>query len=180
MVLGSYDSYTLNSYARGYGTHDITGIARSDQDDLPNIKWKGDPYMKVFVGWDVSKTKFDVCFLSRDDDHNSILYQTTVGNSDAVASHIKQSILQFHEELSFDKIVLGMEVTGLYSLLPSFYFSQDPDIQMINVQMVAENPRTIHRFSKAWTDDKNDRLDAQLIAEFLSTGKYNAALPRYD
>lgn len=136
--------------------------------------------MKLFVGLDVSKTKLDVCFLSRDDDHNTVLYQTTVGNSDAGASHIKQSILQFHEELSFDKIVLGMEATGLYSTLPSLYFSQDPDLQLINVQTVVENPRTIHRFSKVWTDEKNDRLDAKLIAEFLSTGKYNAALPRND
>ena len=136
--------------------------------------------MKLFVGLDVSKTKLDVCFLSRDDDHNTVLYQTTVGNSDAGASHIKQSILQFHEELSFDKIVLGMEATGLYSTLPSLYFSQDPDLQLINVQTVVENPRTIHRFSKIWTDEKNDRLDAKLIAEFLSTGKYNAALPRND
>lgn len=136
--------------------------------------------MKLFVGLDVSKTKLDVCFLSRDDDHNTVLYQTTVGNSDAGASHIKQSILQFHEELSFDKIVLGMEATGLYSTLPSLYFSQDPDLQLINIQTVVENPRTIHRFSKVWTDEKNDRLDAKLIAEFLSTGKYNAALPRND
>lgn len=136
--------------------------------------------MKLFVGLDVSKTKLDVCFLSRDDDHNTVLYQTTVGNSDAGASHIKQSILQFHEELSFDKIVVGMEATGLYSTHPSLYFSQDPDLQLINVQTVVENPRVIHRFSKVWTDEKNDTLDAQLIAEFLSTGKYNAALPRND
>lgn len=136
--------------------------------------------MKLFVGLDVSKTKLDVCFLSRDDDHNTVLYQTTVGNSDAGASHIKQFILQFHKELSFDKIVVGMEATGLYSTLPSLYFSQDPDLQIINVQTVVENPRVIHRFSKVWTDEKNDRLDAQLIAEFLSTGKYNAALQRND
>ena len=136
--------------------------------------------MKLFVGLDVSKTKLDVCFLSRDDDYNTVLYQTTVGNSDAGASHIKQSILQFHEELSFDKIVVGMEATGLYSTHPSLYFSQDPDLQLINVQTVIENPRVIHRFSKVWTDEKNDTLDAQLIAEFLSTGKYNAALPRND
>jgi len=136
--------------------------------------------MKLFVGLDVSKTKLDVCFLSRDDDHNTVLYQTTVGNSDAGASHIKQFILQFHKELSFDKIVVGMEATGLYSTLPSLYFSQDPDLQLINVQTVVENPRVIHRFSKVWTDEKNDRLDAQLIAEFLSTGKYNAALQRND
>ena len=82
--------------------------------------------MKLFVGLDVSKTKLDVCFLSRDDDYNTVLYQTTVGNSDAGARHIEQSILQFHEELSFDKIVVGMEATGLYSTHPSLYFSQDP------------------------------------------------------
>jgi hypothetical protein len=38
IVLGNYNSYTLNSYIQGYGTHDDTVIARSDdQADGPNI-----------------------------------------------------------------------------------------------------------------------------------------------
>src|SRR5699024_11644058 len=35
-----------------------------------------------------------------------------------------------------------------------------------------ENPRVISRYSKVFTEEKNDRIDAQLIAEFLSTEKY--------
>src|SRR5699024_2599340 len=43
---------------------------------------------------------------------------------------------------------------------------------LINVQTVVENPRVISRYSKIFTEEKNDRIDAQLIAEFLSTKKY--------
>ena len=63
--------------------------------------------MKLFVGLDVSKTKLDVCFLSRDDDDNTVLYQTTVGNSDAGASHIKQSILHFNYAI-YNELIVGL------------------------------------------------------------------------
>ncbi len=134
--------------------------------------------MKLFVGLDVSKAKLDVCFLSREDDTNAILLQKTVANSDAGARKIKEQILRFHEELEFTKIVVGMEATGLYSTHPALFFSNDPDLQLLNVQTIVENPRVIHRFSKVWTEEKNDKLDAQLIAEFLSTGKHSDAQPR--
>ena len=134
--------------------------------------------MKLFVGLDVSKATLDACFLSREDDTNTILWQTTVANSDTGARTLKNKILEFHEKLEYDKIVVGMEATGQYSMHPSLFFSNDPDLQLLNVQTIVENPRLIHRFSKVWTDEKNDKLDAQLIAEFLSTGKHSAAQPR--
>ncbi|MCC5893854.1 MAG: IS110 family transposase [Alkalibacterium sp.] len=134
--------------------------------------------MKLFVGLDVSKATLDACFLSRADDSNVILLQKSVANSDTGARKIKEQILKFHEELEFTKIVIGMEATGQYSMHPSLFFSNDPDLQLLNAQTIVENPRVIHRFSKVWTEEKNDKLDAQLIAEFLSTGKYSDAQPR--
>ena len=113
--------------------------------------------MKLFVGLDVSKATLDACFLSREDDTNTILWQTTVANSDTGARTLKNKILEFHEKLEYDKIVVGMEATGQYSMHPSLFFSNDPDLQLLNVQTIVENPRLIHRFSKVWTDEKNDK-----------------------
>lgn len=134
--------------------------------------------MKLFVGLDVSKAKLDVCFLSREDDTNTVIWQDTVSNSDAGATIIKDRILDFHDTFEFTKILVGMEATGQYSMHPSLFFSNDPELQLINVQTIVENPRVIHRFSKVWTEEKNDQLDAKLIAEFLSTGKHTNAKPR--
>jgi transposase len=134
--------------------------------------------MKLFVGLDVSKAKLDACFLLREDDTNTILWQETVANSESGATMIKDQILRFHEELDFDKILVGMEATGQYSMHPSLFFSNDPELKLINVETIVENPRVIHRFSKVWTEEKNDKLDAQIIAEFLTTGKHTKTQPR--
>jgi len=134
--------------------------------------------MKLFVGLDVSKAHLDTCFLLRENDSDTILLEKQVGNSDTGSSVIKNHILEFHEEFTLDKIVVGMEATGQYSLHPSLFFSNDPDLNMISVQTVIENPRVISRYSKVFTEEKNDRIDAQLIAEFLSTGKYTKSQPR--
>ncbi|WP_459783905.1 IS110 family transposase, partial [Alkalibacterium sp. s-m-22] len=53
-----------------------------------------------------------------------------------------------------------------------------PELKLINVETIVENPRVIHRFSKVWTEEKNDKLDAQIIAEFLTTGKHTKTQPR--
>ena len=81
--------------------------------------------MKLFVDLDVSKATLDACFLSREDDTNTILWQTTVANSDAGARTLKNKILEFHEKLEYNKIVVGMEATGQYSMHPSLFFSND-------------------------------------------------------
>ena len=134
--------------------------------------------MKLFVGLDVSKAYLDTCFLLRDNDSDTILLEKRVKNSDAGSSIIKNYIFEFHEEFEFHKIVVGMEATGQYSLHPSLFFSNDADLKLINVQTVVENPRVISRYSKVFTEEKNDRIDAQLIAEFLSTEKYKETEPR--
>lgn len=110
--------------------------------------------MKLFVGLDVSKAKLDACILLREDDTNTILWQETVANSESGATMIKDQILRFHEELDFDKILVGMEATGQYSMHPSLFFSNDPELKLINVGTIVENPRVIHRFSKVWTEEK--------------------------
>src|SRR5699024_11281039 len=95
---------------------------------------RGNPSMKLFVGLDVSKAKLDACFLSREDDANTVIWQDTVSNSDAGATIIKDKILHFHDEFEFDKILVGMEATGQYSMHPSLFFSNNPELQLINVQ----------------------------------------------
>lgn len=134
--------------------------------------------MKLIVGLGVSKAKLDACFLLRNNDTSTILSHESVKNNDPEASALKKRILAIHEELDCSKVVVGMEATGQYSLHPSLFFSNDPELQLINTQVVVENPRVISRFSKVWTDEKNDRLDAQMIAEFLATGKHTTAQPR--
>jgi len=136
------------------------------------------PSMKLFVGLDVSKAHLDTCFLLRENDTDSILLEKRVDNSDKGSSIIKNHILEFHKELEIEAIVIGMEATGQYSLHPSLFFSNDPDLTMINVKTVVENPRVISRYSKVFTDEKNDRIDARLLAEFLSTGRYTKSKPR--
>ena len=77
--------------------------------------------MKLFVGLDVSSEKLDTCFLT-DDDDLSILLEKTFPNDLNGATAIKDQIIKFTESMIFQKIVIGMESTSLYSFHPATFF----------------------------------------------------------
>lgn|SRR5699024_4936468 len=79
--------------------------------------------MKLFVGLDVSSEKLDTCFLT-DDDDLSILLEKTFPNDLNGATAIKDQIIKFTESMIFQKIVIGMESTSLYSFHPATFFKR--------------------------------------------------------
>jgi len=132
--------------------------------------------MKLFVGIDVSSQKLDVCFLDSDD---TKLLEESLPNDIHGAKTIKDCVLSFHESYSYDKIVIGMESTSIYSFHPSMFLHEDADLKNLGmVEVVVENPKSIHRYSQVWDDDKTDKLDAFRIADYMRIGRYKVSLIR--
>ncbi len=127
--------------------------------------------MKLFVGIDVSSEKLDVCFL---DSSDTTLKEVTVPNNINGASAIKEDILFFHNEFFYEKIVIGMESTSIYSFHPATFLSEDVELKSLSiVEVVVQNPKAIHRYKRLFEEDKNDRIDAFRIADFLRIERYN-------
>lgn len=130
--------------------------------------------MKLFVGIDVSSEKLDVCFL---DDLHTVLKEISLPNDVNGAALIKADVLTFHKTFSYEKIVIGMESTSVYSAHPSTFLHEDEDLKALGiVQVVVQNPTAIHRYSKVFDEDKTDKIDAFRIADFLRNERFKISL----
>jgi transposase len=129
--------------------------------------------MKLFVGIDVSSEKLDVCFLDSED---QILLEKSLTNNIVGASTIKEYILHFNELIPYDRIIVGMEATSVYSFHPATFLDQDKDLKILNVEVVVMNPKAIHRFKGLFEEDKTDQIDAYRIADFLRFDRFNTSI----
>ncbi|WP_066185550.1 IS110 family RNA-guided transposase [Gracilibacillus timonensis] len=126
--------------------------------------------MKLFVGIDVSSKNLDVCFLDSEDTR---LKETTYPNDIHGATQMKEAMLAYNGQFHYEKIMVGMESTSVYSFHPAHLLSKDKDLQRIGVEVVVQNPKAIHRFKGLFEEDKTDRIDAFRIADFLRFGRYH-------
>ena len=109
--------------------------------------------MNMFCGIDVSKNKSQVCILKED---NTILKEFEI-------THTKEGFDELERNLTPDATI-AMETTGNYSKAIYDYFkSRYKTIYVDNGQM--------HMFAKLhFSHMKNDKIDARLIAKYLSFG----------
>ena len=126
--------------------------------------------MKLFVGIDVSSKRLDVCFLDSEDTR---LKETSLDNNVNGANQIKKFILNFNNEHHYERILIGMESTSVYSFHPATLLNDDKDLQRIGAQVIVQNPKAIHRFKGLFEEDKTDQIDAFRIADFLRFGRFN-------
>lgn len=129
--------------------------------------------MNLFVGIDVSSKKLDICFLDSDDTR---LKEETLHNDINGAKQVKDSILAYRQQFHYEKIVIGMESTSVYSFHPAILLDNDEDLQRIGVEVVVLNHKAIHRFKGLFEEDKTDHIDAFRIADFLRFGRYNKSV----
>ncbi|MHA4127671.1 IS110 family transposase [Bacillus cereus] len=141
---------------------------------MPNtIQRKEVLSLRLFVAIDVSSEKFDVCFL---DSHDTVLKEICLSNDVNGANAIKEDVLHFHQLYNYKKIVIGMESISVYSFHPSMFLTEDKDLRALDVEVVVQNPKAIHRYKKLFEEDKTDKIDTFRIADFLRIGRYNKFL----
>lgn len=129
--------------------------------------------MKLLVGIDVSSEKLDTCFLDSED---QILLEECIENSIAGASKIKSYILKFHKHTHYERIIVGMESTSVYSFHPASFLAQDQDLKALGIEVSVINPKIISRFKGMFDEDKTDSIDAYRIADFLRFDRFNVSI----
>lgn len=129
--------------------------------------------MKLYVGIDVSSEKLDVCFL---DSEVTILKECTLPNDLPGAARLKGYIQDLAQKTAYARVVAGMESTSVYSFHPATFLAEDPELKALGLEVVVINPRSIHRFSGIFDEDKTDPIDAFHIADFLRFERYSTTL----
>ena len=129
--------------------------------------------MKLFVGIDVSSEKLDVCFL---DSSDTTLKEVTLPNNINGASSIKEDVLQFHQSFNYEKIVIGMESTSIYSFHPATFLSEDLELKSLGlVEVVIQNPKSIHRYKGLFEEVPVGKFSLRRqirLPRYISKGDY--------
>ena len=132
--------------------------------------------MKLNVGLDVSSEKLDAYFLG--DEPQDIYLEASFSNDTVGASQIKQKVLKLNTKYNFDRIIIGMEATSIYSFHPALFFENDEDLIDLKVKTFVENPRSIKKYAESYDEDKTDRNDAFFVADYFRVGREKKSIIR--
>lgn len=135
--------------------------------------------MKLFIGIDVSSKDLQVAITDSENYQKPIINQS-FSNDLIGASEVKELILQLAKKNKYDKIIIGMEATSIYSFHPAYFFANDEDLQKLNLETDVVNPRDTKKFHDAFEENKNDPIDAYYIAEYLRFGRYRVTIARQE
>ncbi|MBA4496591.1 IS110 family transposase [Paenactinomyces guangxiensis] len=125
--------------------------------------------MKLYVGIDVSSKDMKVCLM---DQEGETLQRFTVENNLHGASYLRDQIVSCYDQGSFQAVHIGLEATSVYSWHPAMFLHEDRALQARNTKVYTINPKLIRKFKEAYVDlDKNDHVDAWLIADRLRFGR---------
>jgi transposase len=125
--------------------------------------------MKLYVGIDVSSKDMKACLM---DQEGATLQKFSVDNNFHGASYLRDQIVIAYDKGSFQAIQIGLEATSFYSWHPAMFFHEDPALRARNTKVFTINPKLIRKFKEAYVDlDKNDHVDAWLIADRLRFGR---------
>jgi transposase len=125
--------------------------------------------MRLLVGIDVSSKDMKVCLM---DEQGDTLQTISVDNNLTGASYLRDQIISCFDKDGYQEIQIGLEATSVYSWHPAMFFHEDPSLQKRNVKVYTINPKLISQFRGSYSDlDKNDRVDAWIIADRLRFGR---------
>lgn len=133
----------------------------------------------LYVGIDVSAERHDICLLS--DNGDPLGKPFAVDNNLPGAEMLVDRLAQ--TALGYDRVLAGMEATGIYWYHLARYLASSPRLTNPQVQVITINPKQIKAFREAYSAmEKTDPKDAFLIADRLRLGhlpSYQAPDPRY-
>jgi transposase len=99
-----------------------------------------------------------------------------LSNTPSGANELQERLMKILQDGAYEKILIGMEATAYYDWHLADLLAGSAALAPWHVQVYRLNALRVHRFRKTVQEmDKNDRLDAAYIADFVRIGR---GLPR--
>jgi len=125
---------------------------------------------KLFIGLDVSKKDYKVCFLDSEGERVGKVF--TLKNNAEDSQSLVDNICEAARTKEFDKVFIGYESTSVYGWHLQHFLADSNDLKPYSPTIICFNPSLIESHKKSIGDlPKTDRIDAFAIADRLRIGR---------
>ena len=129
----------------------------------------------LFIGVDVAVRGNQFCVMNFDQYiYFNLKFPNTPQGNEMVINKIKD----IEDKFFFEKIIIVMESTGMYSFHPACYLSSNEYLNNFNTVVYQINAFEFDKYKKSFHDlEKQDGIDAYVLADFARVGRTKGLYP---
>ena len=129
----------------------------------------------LFIGVDVALKGNQFCVMNFDQHiYFNLKFPNNPDGNDMVINKIKD----IEDKFFFEKVIIVMESTGMYSFHPACYFSSNEYLNNYHTEVYQINACDFDKYKKSFHDlEKEDGIDAYILADYARVGRTKALYP---
>ena len=129
----------------------------------------------LFIGVDVALKGNQFCVMNFDQHvYFNLKFPNNPEGNDMVINKIKD----IEDKFFFEKIIIVMESTGMYSLHPACYLSSNEYLNNFHTEVYHINACDFDKYKKSFHDlEKEDGIDAYILADYARVGRTKSLYP---
>ncbi len=129
----------------------------------------------LFIGVDVALKGNQFCVMNFDQHiYFNLKFPNNPEGNDMVINKIKD----IEDKFFFEKVIIVMESTGMYSFHPACYFSSNEYLNNFHTEVYQINACDFDKYKKSFHDlEKEDGIDAYVLSDFARVGRTKGLYP---
>ena len=129
----------------------------------------------LFIGVDVALKGNQFCVMNFD---QHIYFNLKFPNNPEGNEMVINKIKDIEDKFFFEKVIIVMESTGMYSFHPACYFSSNEYLNNYHTEVYQINACDFDKYKKSFHDlEKEDGIDAYVLADFARVGRTKGLYP---
>ena len=129
----------------------------------------------LFIGVDVALKGNQFCVMNFD---QHVYFNLKFPNNPEGNNMVIDKIKDIEDKFFFEKIIIVMESTGMYSFHPACYLSSNEYLNNFHTEVYQINACDFDKYKKSFHDlEKEDGIDAYILADYARVGRTKSLYP---
>ena len=129
----------------------------------------------LFIGVDVGSKGNQFCVMNFD---QHVYFNLKFPNNPEGNEMVINKIKDIEDKFFFEKIIITMEATGMYSFHPACYLSSNEYLNNFHTEVYQINACDFDKYKKSFHDlEKEDGIDAYILADYARVGRTKSLYP---
>ena len=129
----------------------------------------------LFIGVDVALKGNQFCVMNFD---QHVFFNLKFPNNPEGNEMVINKIKNIEDKFFFEKIIIVMESTGMYSFHPACFFASNEYMNNFHTEVYQINACDFDKYKKSFHDlEKEDGIDAYVLADYARVGRTKGLFP---